>query len=164
MESLNIMSKLSIGISKVGENNRAVSSMIEYILISGILMLFLVITIPLVSSVFIDQPSNQLTTYAFTDIGNGVSTRIVNLYAVIPYYNPAIISTKFDIPDDVAGRDYWVEIAPGPHPKENFIIISRGDYQSSVSLSGIGATAMFGWSGGKTTASGLNRIEYAYAP
>lgn len=142
----------------------AVSSMIEYILISGILMLFLVITIPLVSTVFIDQPTNKLTMYAFTDIGNGVSTRIVNLYAVIPYYNQANISTKFDIPDDVAGRDYWVEISPGNHPKENLITISRGDYKNDVSLAGIGATAMFGWSGGRTTASGLNRIEYVYAP
>ncbi len=155
---------LRTGISDHKDEDRAVSSMIEYILISGILMLFLVITIPLVTSIFIDQPSNQLTTYAFTDIGNGVSTRIVDLYAIIPYYNSANISTKFDIPDDVAGKDYWVEISPGPLPKENMIIISRGDYQSSVSLAGIGATTMFGWSGGKTTASGLNRIEYEYAP
>lgn len=141
-----------------------VSQTLEYIIISGVLLLFLVITIPMVNDTFIERPTNYLSYHAYTDIGNGVSTRIIDLYAIIPYGNPATITTKFDVPDDVAGRDYTIEILPGPaeRPKDNRIVISGGSQVSStVSLAGIGET-IFGMSEGKTTASGLNNIEYQY--
>jgi len=156
--------KLSTGITRREPETVAVSSLIEYIIISGILMLFIVITIPVVTNVFIDQPTNTLTHYSFMDIGNGMSTRIIDFYSIIPHYNTCSISTKFDIPDDVGGRDYRVEIIQSAERKDDFIVISRGDYNVRVSLAGIGATKNFGWAGGSTTASGLNRIEYNYPP
>jgi hypothetical protein len=157
------MKSSDIGISKKMDCESGVSTMIEYIIISGILLLLLIIVVPMVTTVFIDQPTNILTTYAFTDIGNGVSTRIVDLYAVIPFYNHATITTKFDIPDEVGGKDYRVDIVPGPpsRPYDNQIIISNGYYQSEISLSGIGAT-VFGLAGGNTTAAGINEITYQY--
>lgn len=136
-----------------------VSSLLEYLFISGIMILFIVITVPLVTSIFIEQPTNQLTTTAFVDIGNGVSTRIVDLYALIPgSNNEAHIKTKFDIPDDVAGRDYMVEIAQG-----STVVVSRGDYETKVSLGGISISAM-GSTGGRTSASGLNIIRFDNPP
>ena len=157
------MSSLDIGISERVDGESGVSSMIEYIIISGILLLLLVIIVPMVTTVFIEQPTNILTTYAFTDIGNGVSTRIVDLYAVIPFYNHATITTKFDIPDEVGGKDYRVDIVPGPpsRPYDEQIIISNPSYETTVSLAGIGAT-VFGMAGGNTTASGINEITYQY--
>lgn len=143
-----------LGISSIRDNENGVSSLLEYLFISGILILFIVITTPLITSVFIEQPTNQLTTIAFIDVGNGVSTRIVDLYALVPGSNHADITTKFDIPDDIAGKDYWVEVQGG---KE--VVISRGDYESRVSLGGIG-TSTEGSTGGSTTASGINSIEY----
>lgn len=154
--------KLSIGTSEGTIQDAAVSSLVEYIIISAILMLFIVITVPVVTTVFIDQPTNTLTHYAFMDIGNGMSTRMIDFYSIIPHYNKCTINTKFDIPDDVGGRDYRVEIVQSSDRKDDFIVISRGDYDVSVSLAGIGATQYFGWAGGSTTASGLNRIEYEY--
>lgn len=146
------------------DRESGVSSTLEYIIITGVLLLFLVITIPMVNDTFIERPTNFLTFHAYTDIGNGVSTRIIDLYAILPYGNNATIVTKFDVPDDVAGRDYMIEIVPGPsdRPLDNQIVIS-GDsgISSTVSLAGIGET-LFGTSEGKTTASGLNYIEYQY--
>jgi len=84
--------------------------MIEYTMITGIVILLFVIMVPMVTEAFIRGPTEQLTESAYTDIGNGVSIRIIDLYAIIPYYNNATITTRFDIPDDVAGRDYLVEI------------------------------------------------------
>ncbi len=140
-----------------------VSSLLEYLFISGIMILFIVITVPLVTSIFIEQPTNQLTTTSFIDIGNGVSTRIVDIYALIPgssnvQSNSAHIKTKFDIPDDVAGRDYMVEIEQGSK-----VVVSRGGYQTSVSLGGISVSTM-GSTGGKTSASGLNIIRFDNPP
>jgi len=146
------------------DHESGVSQVMEYTIISGVLLLFLVITIPMVNDTFIERPTNILTSHAYTDIGNGVSTRIIDLYAILPYGNPAKIATKFDVPDDVAGKDYIIEILPGPadRPRDNRIIISGSSgISTTVSLAGIGET-IFGLSEGRTTASGLNSIEYEY--
>jgi hypothetical protein len=152
------------GIINPVDRDSGVSHLLEYLIISGIVIIFMIILIPMTNQIFIEGPANQLTFYALTDIGNGVSTRIIDLYAVIPYYNDATITTKFDIPDDIAGRDYWVEIVPGPPEKphdQSIIITGSSGSSSRISLSGIGET-IFGRSEGRTTASGLNRIEYSY--
>jgi hypothetical protein len=152
------------GTIRLIDRDSGVSHLVEYLIISGIVILFMVILIPVTNQIFIEGPADQLTFYALTDIGNGVSTRIIDLYAVIPYYNTANITTKFDIPDDIAGRDYWVEIVPGspesPHD-ESIVITASSGSSSTISLSGIGET-IFGRSAGRTTASGLNQIEYNY--
>lgn len=158
MGSQSIPKQLYIGIIDMDRKESGVSSLLEYLFISGIMILFIVITVPLVTSIFIEQPTNQLTTTAFVDIGNGVSTRIVDLYALIPGPNDADITTKFDIPDDVAGRDYMVDIEQG-----TTVVVSRGDYETKVSLGGISISAM-GSTGGTTGASGLNMITYKKNP
>jgi len=141
------------------DKESAVSHMIEYTLITGIVILLFVIMVPMVTEAFIRGPTEQLTESAYTDIGNGVSIRIIDLYAIIPYYNNATITTRFDIPDDVAGRDYLVEIKGNPG---EMIRISGGlGISSTTSLAGIGET-VFGGSEGSTTASGLNSIEYKF--
>ena len=78
------------------------------------------------------------------DIGNGVSTRIVEIYVLAP--GEGNITTKFDIPNDVAARSYQVDIQPAG-ADEN-IVVSRGDIKSSISLSGIGATLPVGFNNG----------------
>jgi hypothetical protein len=112
---------------------------------------------PVVSNTLIERPADQLTYYAFTDIANGVSTRIVDVYA-IPYdYSYSNITSKFDIPDDVAGRGYYVEIS-GTGKGQN-ITVSRGNVKSVVSIAGIGVTRR---AGGNTTGQGINQISYHY--
>jgi len=141
------------------DKESAVSHMIEYTMITGIVILLFVIMVPMVTEAFIRGPTEQLTESAYTDIGNGVSTRIIDLYAIIPYYNTATITTRFDIPDDVAGKDYWVNIEG--NPGELVRISGSSGISSTVSLAGIGET-VFGGSEGSTTASGLNSIEYKF--
>lgn len=147
------------------DRESGVSNLLEYILITSILLMFLIIIIPVVNTIFIERPVYELTSHAYTDIGNGVSTRIIDLYAIIPYYNNAVIVTDFDIPDDVVGRDYRVDIVDGPPGREydKGILISGNNMEYRISLAGIGAT-VFGMSGGGTTASGINRIVYCSDP
>jgi hypothetical protein len=150
--------------TKMPDPESGVSHLLEYIIITGVVILLFAIMVPMVNEAFVQAPTEYLTGYAYTDIGNGVSTRIIDLFAIIPYYNEAIITTGFDIPDDVAGKDYWVEIVPGTsgRPGDNMIRISGSSgITSDISLAGIGET-IFGQSEGKTTASGLNSIEYRY--
>ena len=50
-----------------------------------------------------------ITYSAFTDIGNGLSTRIVDVYAIAP--EKGNITSNFDLPDEIGGRNYMVEIS-----------------------------------------------------
>jgi hypothetical protein len=82
------------------------------------------------------------------------------------------ISTRFDIPDDIAGRDYFVEVysppvdqsLPPDDPRnwgnDVLKISGGGGNQKIASLSGIGAGLKYGITG-STTARGINRIQYS---
>jgi hypothetical protein len=129
--------------------------MIEYIMISGVLMALLIVMLLLVNTNIMENPANRLTYVAFTDIGNGVSTRIVDLYSIAP--RDGTITTRFDIPDDIAGKDYYLEIGPGVNPVDQDVMVSRGFLETHVALAGVGATRGVT---GNTTGRGMNRISY----
>jgi hypothetical protein len=137
------------------ERDAAVSSLIEYVMISGILMGLMVVMMLLANTHFMEGPANQVTYSAFTDIGNGISTRIVDVYITAPYNGT--ISTSFDIPDDVANKEYFVEIGLGANPTDQDVRVSRDFISSRISLAGIGATRGVI---GNTTGKGMNRISY----
>ena len=145
------------GTLKGYEAESGVSSLIEYLIISSILMVLLVILMLNVNTVIMQAPADRLSYSAFVDIGNGVSTRIVDTYVLAP--NEGDLTSKFDIPDDVAGRSYQVDLETVSN-NEN-IVVSRGDPESPlnshISLSGIGATLPVG---GSTTGAGVNKITY----
>jgi hypothetical protein len=133
----------------------AAANMIEYIMVSGVLMGLLMVMLLLVNSAIMEAPSNQLTYVAFTDIGNGLSTRIVDIYAIAP--SDGSITSNFDIPDDVAGNDYSVIIGPGVNPVDQDVQISRNLLVTHISLAGIGASRGVV---GNTTGKGINKISY----
>ncbi len=142
------------------QNESAAANMIEYIMISGVLMGLLIVMLLLVNTNIMENPANRLTYVAFTDIGNGVSTRIVDLYSIAP--RDGTITTRFDIPDDIAGNDYSVEVGTRPNLVNNekndqYIRISRNYITTDIALSGIGATRN---ASGSTTGKGMNRISY----
>jgi hypothetical protein len=135
---------------------QGVSDLIEYFIISSMLMLLIIITILTMTPVIIDRPVDQLSDYAFIDIGNGVSTRIVDLYVITP--ESGKITTKFDIPDDVVGREYTVTIqSEGEGYMGDLVRISRARISREVQLAGIGRTIN---TSGQTTGHGLNLILY----
>lgn len=145
--------RITSQVHKAVDSEDGVSTLIEYISISGVLLLLMVVMMFLVNAVFMEGPANTLKYHAFTDIGNGISTRVVDIYLIAPYNGT--IETKFDIPDDVAGQDYFVE-AKNEGLKQ-VIEVRRGDIYSQISIAGIGATKSVT---GNTTGGGWNRILY----
>jgi hypothetical protein len=137
------------------DTESGVANLIEYIMISGVLMGLLIVMLLLVNTNIMEDPANRLAYVAFTDIGNGISTRIVDVYAIAP--RDGTITTRFDIPDDVAGKDYIVEIGPGVDPVDQDVTVSRGTLETHVALAGVGATRGVA---GNTTGKGLNKISY----
>jgi len=136
-------------------NETAAANMIEYIMVSGVLMGLLIVMLLLVNTNIMENPANRLSYVAFTDIGNGVSTRIVDLYSLAP--RDGTITTRFDIPDEIAGKDYFLEIGPGINPVDQDVMVSRGYIETRVALAGVGASRGVA---GNTTGRGMNRISY----
>ncbi len=121
--------------------DEGVSSLIGYIMITSILVVLLIITMLVLNTVMMQEPSDKLNYYAFTDISNGVSTRIVDVYMIAPF--PGSLTTKINLPDDVAGKTYFVDITPRFINVENTtdeVIVSRGSVNYHASLAGIGSS------------------------
>jgi hypothetical protein len=147
---------MSPGYHHNGEDSEsAVAHLIEYILVSGVLMGLLVVVLLLVNTNIMENPANRVVYVAFTDIGNGVSTRIVDVYSLAPATGN--ISSQVGDPDEIVGRSYFVQIVPGITGED--VIVSRGDLDSRIALAGVGATTK-GGAGGNTTGAGMNVISY----
>jgi hypothetical protein len=136
-------------------DDSAVANLIEYIMVSGVCMALLVVMLLLVNTNIMENPANRVIYVAFTDIGNGVSTRMVDTYSLAPINGT--ISSKFDIPDEIVGRGYVVDIE-GDYTGQR-VRVSRGSLESTISLAGIGANEK-GSAGGSTTGAGINKITY----
>jgi len=137
------------------QNEPAVANMIEYIMISGVIMVLFIVMLLLVNTNIMENPANRLIYVAFTDIGNGVSTRLVDVYAIAP--NEGNISTHFDIPDEIVGRGYLVELGADTSSADQDITVSRGYLKAHIAIAGIATTRGVG---GSTTGAGMNIIRY----
>jgi hypothetical protein len=134
--------------------------MIEYLMVTAVTMGLLIVMLLLVNTNIMEDPANRVVYVAFTDIGNGVSTRMIDVYAISPV--DGTVFTNFDIPDDIAGRDYFVEVGTRQNKvnlamDDQYIRISRGYLTTDIALTGIGATR---GATGSTTGKGMNTICY----
>jgi hypothetical protein len=120
-------------------------------------MVLFVVMLMLVNANIMVNPANTLSYYAFTDIGNGISTEIVDVYSLAP--QNGTISTKFSIPQDVAGEAYSVDIEPSINLNDQDVIVWRNSVSSNTSLSGIMLSDQ-GTVIGNTTNQGINMISY----
>lgn len=139
------------------QNEPAFVSLIEYIMVSGVLMALMIVVLLLVNTHIMENPANRVIYTEFTDIGNGISTRMVDVYAIAP--DEGTVFTRFDIPDDIVGRGYFVRLGTGAattSPEQN-ITVYRGDLHSIIAIGGIAASK---GAGGETTGAGLNTICY----
>jgi len=74
-------------------NEEGVTRLMEYIIITGVLLVLMIVMIFVVNAVLMEGPADRLRYHAFVDIGNGVSTRVVDLYVIAP--GNGTIATKF---------------------------------------------------------------------
>jgi hypothetical protein len=132
-----------------------VANMIEYVMISGVCTGLLIVMLLLVNAYIMENPANELSYVAFTDIGNGVSTRIVDVYALAPV--DGSIATNINLPTDIADKEYFITIRPGTNPIDQDVKVSGGAVEADISLAGIGASRGVS---GNTTGRGMKRISY----
>ncbi len=146
--------------NRLHNNESAVANLIEYLMVTAVIMGLFIVMLLLVNTNILEDPANRLVYVAFTDIGNGVSTRMIDVYAISP--TDGTVFTKFDIPDDIAGKDYFVEVGTRQNMvnlamNDQYIRVSRGFLTTDIALAGIGATRNVS---GSTTGRGINTICY----
>ena len=139
------------------KSETGVANLIEYVMVTGVLMCLFIVMLLLVNTNIMENPANTLSYYTFTDIGNGISTSIVDVYSLAP--QNGTLSTKYNIPPDVAGKSYSVDIEPSANQNDQNVIVWRDDISSNISLSGIMLTT-HGTVIGNTTSGGINMISY----
>jgi len=149
------------------DNNEAVSSLLTNIMITSILMILFVAVILATNLIFIEGPSDNLKYHHYIDIGNGVSTRIVDMYILAPKdehgrrTGNVQIKSILELPYDVGGRNYLVIMNPVKTGTSQQVIVTDGSLSgtvaSNIAIAGIGETlpVMGNTSGGK-----LNHIIY----
>ena len=141
----------------LGKNHTetGVSTLIEYVMISTIMVILFVVVLLEVNANFMQGPAETLQYNAFTDIGNGVSTRIVDVYAIAP--TTGNITSSFTLPDEIAGQSYFVDIYTGATEADQGVMVYQGTIVSNISIAGISSTRNVT---GNTTGNGLSQISY----
>jgi hypothetical protein len=135
-----------------------VTGLIEYVMVSTIMMILMVVMLLQVNANFMVEPKYLLTSSEFTDIGNGVSTRIVEVYAIAPVTGN--ISSSYQLPDDILGQGYSINIGTDPGAQSSQVVtVSAGGIETNVSIAGI-SSSLQGVGMGNTTGSGINQISY----
>src|SRR5512137_1277501 len=120
------------------QNESAVANLIEYLMVSGVIMALFIVMLLLVNTNIMENPANRVIYVSFTDIGNGISTRIVDVYAIAPVEGD--ITTHFDIPDEIVGRGYIVELGSDTGSVDQEITVFRGDLKAQIAIAGIATT------------------------
>ena len=92
------------------ENEEAVITAVEYVLITGILMVMLIITVMAVNHLFIEEPSDTLRYNSYLDAGEKLSTRMVDMEMIAPESGRVV--TRLDIPREIAGKSFSVNLTP----------------------------------------------------
>jgi hypothetical protein len=91
-------------------DERGVTAMMEFILMFVLAAAIFSIFIMNFNAVFLNQPKYVVATNQFVDIGNDVTTKIIDTYLIAP--DDGMVQTYFDIPETVAGYTYDVDVKP----------------------------------------------------
>ena len=86
------------------KDNRGVSTLTSYIMISSIAIIFFGIVALTTTGTFIRGPSQIVMRGDFSDIGNGISTKIVDISIVAP--ENGTLNTSLRMPTSVAMQEY----------------------------------------------------------
>jgi hypothetical protein len=85
-----------------------VTSVVEFILTFVLASIIFTIFIMSINGLFLSQSKIVVGTNQFTDVGNQVGNRIVDIYLIVP--DNGTIQSFFDIPDSIEGSNYQIWI------------------------------------------------------
>jgi len=152
------MDRVSSGIWSDGDG---VSATVEYILtfvVASAVFSLLVINF---NPLFVNSPQYIVTRNQLADIGNDVSTKIIDTYLVAP--DDGYITTYFDIPNTVAaGNTYMVSVVQmtGKNREDREVNVFTDDGSICVSTTLSGANLTIPMAGSTSSTWYLHDITY----
>jgi len=121
------------------QDSKAVSILIQYLMVSGAGIAFFGILMLSLNSVFLENPSNIVMEKRFSDIGNQISTNIIDMYIVVP--DNGELETDFIMPIKAGGDYYKVEASPDIGGNQMISVVSLHSTKNvAVTLNGIART------------------------
>ena len=138
-------------------DDHAVSYPLEYILISGIALLFFAIVMLTAGAMLTAAPLDVAATQQFNDIGNDISNKLIMFYLIAP--ENGTLSTTLDMPPTIGSHAYTVKMSAN-NTTDQTVIISADDLSVNISytINGIGASIPID---GKThSGSGVHRLWF----
>lgn len=136
-------------------------SAVEFLLSFSMAAVIFGILVLSVNGLFLDQSRFTVGVNQFTDVGNDISTRIIETYLLAPdsgNINNCTIITYFDIPQSIEGTTYIININPYEEDERVNIVSANKLISVNTTLNGAGDTIPI--DGNTTSAAKLHMINY----
>lgn len=117
-------------------DENAVSNAVGYILITSVAITFFAILMLSLNYLFTDTPKAIVSESVYNDLGNEISTKMVDIYIIAPINGS--IDTKLFIPIKIADERYKIKMVGGGGNQEIIISSLDSDNNVVVSINGIG--------------------------
>ena len=146
--------------SRYRKDCRAVSYPLEYVIISGIAILFFAVVMMASGAILTAAPLDVAATQQFNDVGNDISNKLLMFYLIVP--EDGTMSTTLEMPQTIGGHTYTVEMSTN-NTTDQTVIINADDLSVNISytLNGIGASIPI--DGETHSASGTHRLWFISA-
>jgi len=141
----------------ISRDNRAVTVSLDYIMISGVAIIFFLTVTAVAGTMLLDRPTNIAATQQFNDIGNDIGTKLTMFYLIVPA--EGALNTSLEMPSTIGGHAYTVQMST-ENATDQRVIIESEDLKINVSytINGIGASIPIN---GKTySTSGDQRLTF----
>lgn len=120
------------------ENDSGVNLIVEYILTFIIASILFSIVLLMSNGLFIEGPQKTVSRMQFTDIGNDITTKMVDTYLIAP--QKGFVYTTFDIPSTVAGKSYMARVSSNSEDKEVTVYSLDNGVSITTTLNGVNST------------------------
>ena len=121
-------------LQQTDEKEAAVSSMLEYTIITALLMLLFLTVTAVSDAAFITGPFETIRSQECSDVADALSVEIVDLAVLTP--QQGTIAWRLNLPDCGGVRSYPVQIVPDSVGNTVDILVGDGDGTASVVLQG----------------------------
>ncbi len=146
------------------DDDSGVSSTMEFMLsfiVAAAIFSYFVINL---NNLFMGMPEDTVARNQYLDVGNDISTKLIDTYLVAPDYGD--LTVNFDMPEEIVGQAYKVKVEVGDaeniYNREVKIISSDESVSVFMVLNGASSTIPMG---GETNSNDAQHvIRYHYDP
>lgn len=140
---------------RLGKDDSGVSSTLEFMLsfiVAAAIFTFFVINL----NSLISLPKGDVRTNQYIDVGNDVSTKIIDTYLVAP--DNGDLSINFNIPQTIVGDSYTISVQNNLYDRE--VRVTSSDEQTSVYMVLNGANSTIRIGGETASTDQIHNIKF----